>query len=660
MKKNLLTLGVLAISLSLSAQSSNVLTYVGQNALVTVTNDALVYNGGGWQNATGSKVNNTGDIMVVASATGTSEVFNVANDTFVLSYPTTEGVSSTIYGQLYIKDIAQGNITGQVRKEFKVGETGATGRQQFAVPFHQSTVGDINTQLGNYFQLASNVKNASGRFNPASVFRWNNKQIRFDQILNATTLLGKPTDYLILPRRDNTGAAVWNVSSTVNKVNGIPAGDLGYDLSAFKMEVLDKGWLNDLGSGGNKQNIYSERYLTYVNDPFENGTVATNWTSAGTYGRNLSQFANPFLTNLDLSQLGTLLPDVAGVAYYGASSLNWYYSSQAGNTGFTGTAYTSGAATIVNFVGGVAATGDVDKLVIKPLQEIMVKFKPGTSFTAGVYQTPLNLNNLRTFNSAARTAATTNPTGKMVASKTTSSAGQLVKQVAVVLLSDSNTEIARTYYAVAPSFVTGDSQDALAQGYVNNYFIYTKEEALAGGEDLNASKQLYINEANENNFKGKEIPLFLNYDGAGAKLKFELYEGGVKLDNGSTFSNGTSFYISNGNNITKINAGDQLGATSSRFGLYFEQPEGVLSNSTVAKNQTIVAKSGNDWVVRFSSGWKKANIEVYSATGQLVHSKNNVSTVNDYIIPIDNQAKGIFVVKTTGENGEIVTKKIVK
>ena len=105
MKKNLLTLGLLAISLSLSAQSSNVLTYVGQNALVTVTNDALVYNGGGWQNATGSKVNNTGDIMVVASATGTSEVFNVANDTFVLSYPTTEGVSSTIYGQLYIKDI---------------------------------------------------------------------------------------------------------------------------------------------------------------------------------------------------------------------------------------------------------------------------------------------------------------------------------------------------------------------------------------------------------------------------------------------------------------------------------------------------------------------------------------------------------------------------
>ena len=49
--------------------------------------------------------------------------------------------------------------------------------------------------------------------------------------------------------------------------------------------------------------------------------------------------------------------------------------------------------------------------------------------------------------------------------------------------------------------------------------IYTKEEQVSGGADVNANYNLFINEANEVDFSGKEIPLVVNNANA-AKLKF--------------------------------------------------------------------------------------------------------------------------------------------
>ena len=54
------------------------------------------------------------------------------------------------------------------------------------------------------------------------------------------------------------------------------------------------------GVGGNAVNSYNEKYNTYLDDSFEFTTSA--W--AGTFGQNWYQFGNPFLTNLDLSNIG--------------------------------------------------------------------------------------------------------------------------------------------------------------------------------------------------------------------------------------------------------------------------------------------------------------------------------------------------------------------
>lgn len=660
MKKNLLTLGALALGFSLNAQF---LTYVGKGGVVTVQDGALVYNGGGVQLAAGTDptsdrggvVNNMGDIMVVGAATDRFQVD--ANADFRLQFDETKP-NKDVYGQLYIANIPQTGISGVVNKDFLAdANNGTTGRQQTALPFHNFTMTQLKNAIGTYLQTTSTTLNSGGRFNYASVFRWNNAAARFDQLTdaNSSTSVGNPTDYYIQPRRNSAGAIQWDAAVDKKTFTGTPVSDVSGQTQNIALRTADMNYFGaqGFGSNGNRNNIYSERYNSYLNDPFEVGGGAGVPAWAPNYGRNLSQFGNPFLTNIDLSNIindsdgdTSSISNVQGIAYYGANDLNWYYGNQTGSTGYTGTVYSNGNLVIANISGGVFQSGDVNKLVIKPMKEVMIKFSNTTVPT-------LNFNPTRRF---AQTARTGTYGGVTSARNTTIPADKIVKQVAAVLYNTEGSEIARTYYAVSPSAVTAVSEESKLQGYVQGYALYTKEEVATGGEDVNKSQQLYINEANETSFQGKEIPMFINYEGASV-LKFEVYEAGERVAN---LSNGKSFYIKNGNLITRISDGDTMPVTAANYGLYYEQPEGVLGTSDSYKNQTVIAKKDNDWVVRFANNWKSATVEVYSAAGQLLHSKKNVSTASDYVIPMEARANGLFLVKTISENGEIVTKKIVK
>ena len=143
----------------------------------------------------------------------------------------------------------------------------------------------------------------------------------------------------------------------------------------------------------------------------------------------------------------------------------------------------------------------------------------------------------------------------------------------------------------------------------------------------------------------------VNFNDA-AEMKFEVYEAGKRVDKLST---GNSFYIKKDNTITQIADGGSMKVAGTSFGLYYGQPEGVLGTSDTLKGQTVVAKKDADWVVRFSSNWKSADIEVYSAAGQLIHSKKKVSTSSDYLIPFNNNVNGLFLVKATSEAGEVLS-----
>lgn len=657
MKKNLLTLASLMLCSIASAQ----LTYVGDAALMHIQDQALVYSGGGVKLDGTAKVTNIGDFMIVSS----SDNFEVAATAdFRLKY-----VSPGVYGQLYIKDMPQGQITGKVNKEYVDVKHGSTGRQQVGLPFYNYSITDLQASLP-HINVGNSALTATGRWNKRSVFKWNNATSAFDQLTSAlTTSIGKPTDYYLLSRRLYDGTEIWNTTLTNENPNvdlqGYAPANGGDLYSANTMKKIFKGvpvsdtdltntsvnlsgsFTGSFGTNGVAKNAYNELYNSYVDDPF----VTSNWI--GDYGKNIYQHGNPFLTNVDLSLVkkGTTATDDENAI----SNLNgiYYYTSGIENS-IKGTSYTSTTGVKVTFdSSGVIVGGQPNDLVIKPMQEFLIKLADNSAQT-------LKFNKTRRFAQTARNEATSY---SVSAARTSSSASKVVtKQLGVVLLNANDEEIGRTFYVVNSDAITGYApNDARMQATSDNSSIYTKEEQLTGGADVNTTYGLYINEANEDTFQGKEIPLVINNSSA-TKLKFFLIEGGKVLEDNNGLSNGKSFYFSENGNFTKLNSGSTIPVSNTNYtyGLFYEQPEGTLATGELLRGKTVVAKKDADYVVRFNKSWKFADIEVYSVSGQLLHSAKKVSTVSDYQLPLGNSVNTVYVVKVKSDNGEIITKKIIK
>ena len=631
--------------------SSQVLTYVGNSALVTIQSQTLFYNGGGLQTFGNAVVNNSGNVMISGTATGVPatepkiDLATTANFNLRLA-------STTDYGQLYVTGITQGNIAGKVNKEYTSDYlNGTTGRQQTGIPFFNFTYADLKATFGNgNLNLTNGGQTTSGRFNPSSIFKWNNERARFDQIVGGAdaAVIGTPLTYYIIPRRRADNTYFWIPNTEKKTFSGIPVSDM--TTSNIQMS-LSGGFAGSFGYNGNAANYYTELYRTYLDDPFRSKTPS--W--AADYALNLYQLANPFLTNLDLKFIatnetgnardGNYIPNLVGIAYYG--------STQITNT-YAGTQY--GTAIVATTSGGAFQSGDISasRLVIKPMGEFMVKLSSNAAQT-------LNLNRTRRFSFSSRADGVDY---SVAFAKDGDDTGipedKIVKQVAVVMYDADGLEIDRTYYAVSPSAVTGYSPTTtMLQAYApDDKKIFTKEEKSEGGEDINYTDKIYINEANEVNFKSKLIPLYINYDQP-YQLKFEVYEKGERATDG--LSNGNSFYIKNSSGqYVKIVDGETLSLSGAQnIALSYELPEGgTLGNENAIFSQTVIAKKDNKWVVRFAKDWKKATVEVYSVAGQLLNSKSQISTGSDYEVPLNHQAKSVFLVKTVSEKGEVVIKKI--
>lgn len=656
MRKKLL----IAAGISLFLVAKSQLTYVGDAALVQIQDQTLVYSGGGVKLEGSARVNTIGDFMVVSSG----ENFEVATTSdFRLKY-----VSASVYGQLYIKDMPQANITGKVNKEYVEAIHGATGRQQVALPFYNLSPSDLLAILPN-INITNSALSSTGRWNKRSVFKWNNTTSAQDQITSTLTptSVGKPTDYYILSRRNYDGSIAWDptvttendltatdniagttTTSATTAINtkkkifkGVPVSDAGADTSV----TISGSFTGSFGASGNSTNSYNEKYNSYVDDPF----VTNKWT--GDYGLNIYQYGNPFLTNIDLSLITkgnttsddeNAISNLNGIFYYTSGvekgAINAIYTNR---TGVKVTFDGSG-----NIVGGVA-----NDLVVKPMQELVLKMTNNTSQT-------LKFNNTRRFAQTARLESTTYG----VTAARMASSPIVTKQLGVILLNSNDEEIGRTYYVVNSSAVTGYSPDnARMQATTDNASIYTKEELLSGGADASTTYGLYINEANEIDYKGKKIPLVIN-DTNATKLKFFLIENGKIITDNNDLSNAKSFYFENNGTFTKLNSGISLPVTNTNFtyGLYYDQPNGTLGSTELTNGQTIVAKNGSEYVVRFNKNWKAADIEIYSALGQLIYSAKKVSTNSDYFLPLGSSVNTVYLVKIKSENGEVVTKKVIK
>ena len=654
MKKNLLTLSVLAISLTSNAQE--VLTHVDAGATFYVSPNTLVYNGGGLQTKDTGKIENHGNIMIDGTSTSVLRTLNASGtstptaDRIVLKINDPANPITSGYGQLYIKGVPQSNITAIVDKEYAETEHGSY--QQIGIPFYNKSFSELSTDLGAGFTQA--------RWSGKEILRWSNSHMRMDgSIIPASQITNQNVNGITVLLNTSTTANDKAGYFSMGKGGGLNVAALhtvkGVPYDEVITKTLSPATITNYGSGGATLNIYRERYNTYLSDPFES---ANPWT--GTYAKNIHQFSNPYLTNIDLSLIGVdegagqpagfvsdgnHITNIQGI-YVNPNNVKW-------NAGTT-SSYDN--AQMVTFTTGGVPNGPFEALVIKPFGTFKIKLRNNQAAT-------LNFENLRRFSNTPRSATTS----YSVTSRTNST----VKQLGIIALNVAGEKVGNTYYNVAANYVTGNaslSSNQSVQAFTDaNYPVHTfEEDPTVGGIDQNyqSAYRLYINEANEVDFKGKKVALGL-FDSNVKKIKFEIAEDAKYVSDGvHELSSGTGFYYTKGNSAAvQIKHGDIIDVSGNDYAVYYGAPTSSVLATTDVKtpNRTLVVYSPDvaDYIVRFDPSWKTADINVYDMSGKLVHSVNKVKTSSDYVIKLNKEVKTGYVVKIDADNGQTVNTKIL-
>lgn len=677
MKKTLLSVGLLALAINAKAQF---LSSVGDGAVMHIGKDALVYNGGGMRIVGSGLVQNHGNVMLVGSSTDkfstvtTSGVDKAEGSTVVnfinkinetgayASVNTPANPSVYTYGQLYISGLTQGNITGIVDQEYRNVKHG--DYQQLGVPFFNKTFSTFSTELGKTF--------VNRRYSKNEMLVWNNPKAEFDNVdVNSKTTSDATRYYSFGSLNLDTSSKVYTIKGRPYAEENTPA-----------VTLVNGGASANFGNGGNNLNSYGGKYNSYLQDAFSVGSGEQPFT--GNYGKNLYQFSNPFLTNLDLRNIAFTEPASTG----DDNNLSNIYGIRLDVSGVQynpNNPNAGGGSTSIKFVTFVGAgtpstpVGDVDYLIVRPMGTFVIKMKDNT-----MPQT-LNFTKLRRFGyiprsgstnytvSAAKIADPGTAVMRTAASKKTTSDTASVKQLGVIGLDASGNEIARTYYVVYPNAVNGHPETATAQVQSSVAKLETFEEhPTAGGyDDDYLGYSLYINEANETTFQGKAIPLAI-YDSNIKKLKFEIRENAELLESpSSVLSSGISFYYKFGDKgeVITLNQGKEVSVTVPTDGadayLYYGAPNsGTLASNETPKtlpSQTRVVFNPDidNYIIRFDPKWKKADVTVYDMSGKIVKSYNNVNATSDFIIDLP-KGNMMYIVTAVSDTGEKMNSKIIR
>jgi len=678
MKKNLLTISLLAIGLSVQAQT--VLLHVDNAAKMYVSKGTLVYNGGGLQTKGNGNIENRGNFMVVGNTssdvyrnldasgsvvpTGVRGSFiNKLNEETAydqvnpIQNPATPTVPPTpvyTYGQFYIDGVSQGNITGVVDQEFRQIKHGTY--QQMGFPFYGKTVSSLSqtttpvaaTNLGKIF--------TNTRYSGNEILYWNNTTVVSTNLPNGlNTTLGdnlSPFTYYIV------GGNNLNVSTQTRTLEGRPvATDITGGVPTLATTLTNAGNGIYFGATGNAVNQYNEYYNSYLQDTFS----ASSGVWQGNFGKNIYQFGNPYMTNLDLSQIalseangdGNNLTNIYGVRLE-VQGVVYSPLSGGGSSSYKHITFDAGTKQPV---------GDVPYAMVRPMGTFVIKLNSNLT-------TPetLNFATLRRFNYHRRLSTTAYG---VTAAKNTQNT---VKQLGVIGLNANGKEIERTYYVVSPTTISGHTATPTVQVAAAGAtsFGTFEENAVTGGYDNNNfSYWLYINEANENNFKGKNIKL-VNYNPNIVAFKFEIRENAAEVSDGThLLSSGEGFYYKKGTDAAVTPAvqgavvASQAGSTNGvEYDLYYGLPTGTLGTKDdirkASRTLVVYNPDTNGYFVRFDPSWKKASVEIFDLSGKLVSSKKDVDATRDHILDLANDLKIGYLVTIISEKGEKVTSKIVK
>ena len=667
MKKNILTIGLLAIGLSVQAQT--VLMHVDNTAKMYVSDGTLVYNGGGLQTKGDGNIENHGSFMIVGNTTtdvyrnldtsgnvvtaGVSGTFvNKLNNPGNYASRNTAAMGdqtlplSTLnytYGQLYISGIPQSGITAVVNEEFQSVNHGSY--QQIGIPFFDKSFTSLS-EFGKTFNTT--------RWSQNEVLVWNNAKTVFD---NATSVnVGSNTrpaySYYILGAGGGSSAWATDGLATTRTLVGRPVSD-----DNTTVTLSNAGSTVNYGPSGTFTNAYNEKYNTYLGDYFAT-SLSHVWDGVD-YGKNLYFFANPYLTNLDLNSLvdptsPNYISNIRGIRFEPTAGDTHYTTGQGGS--------------VVGFKkvtrSGNVWTGDTDYLNVRPFGTFVIKLDNNTASPAPT----INFANLRRFNYHSRAFNTTYSVTASKNGQNPSTSGS-VKQLAVVGLDANGDEVGRTYFVVSPFSITGFSADAKSQfANESSYKLGTYEEnPTTGGYDTTYQNSywLYINEANDS-FQGKAIKM-VKYSSNITQFKFYIKENGVPTAVGThPLSTGIGFYFKGPDGVLQPLSQQQVlaatGNSTQDYNLYYGAPDpSVLATTeTTTPTRTMVVYNPpiDDYIVRFDPKWKKADIQVFDMSGKLIISEKNINASSDYTIKLQKGLKAVYVVKVVSDKGEIVQTKI--
>ncbi|SHM33549.1 T9SS type A sorting domain-containing protein [Chryseobacterium contaminans] len=654
MRKSLFAIGLLAISYSVQAQ---ILCHVDTNANMYVSEGTLVYSGGGVQTKGTGLLDVRGNVMIVGSGADAFKTIDAAGadktdgGNIILRLNTPNSYATSTYGQLYIDGLSQSNVTGVVNKEYRTDKHG-TGNfyQQIALPFYDKLLGSLSSELNKSFN--------STRYSKNEILKWNNSTV-VSETQAPWSMATQAFGYYMLGSNNNN----LDLSNPPAANNGV------YNLSgkAFTnqpiVNLVNAGNGVTFGPNGTNQNSYGEEYHTYLFDQFESTT--SSW--AGTYGKNIYEFGNPFLTNLDLSKIGYVEP---GTVTDGNNITNiWGVQYSPGDVQYVdGAGSTFTNPLVMTYDSNGRPQGDINNVMVKPMGVFIIKLRDNTPQT-------LNFNTLRRFSNTARVDGTDY---SVTAKKAFKNSNGTLKQLGVIGLDANGKEMGRTYYVVSANALTGHQASAATTGQAaasDNMFV-TYEEKPTGGIDpnYNAQYSLYINEANENDFLGKEIVLHSfdynepNHNQQIVSYKFEVRENAAMIPAGvHTLSSGTGFYYKSANgNVEEVKQGAIIPVSSKSYSLYYGAPDkGSLATKedkpiTLSRTMVVYNPAVSNYIVRFDKNWKKADIEVYDMSGKLIISKKAVDASKDFVIELDGSVKSSYVVKVVSDKGVVVNTKILK
>lgn len=665
MKKNLLAIGLLAMVSSVQAQ---ILLHVDDTAKMYVSSGTLVYNGGGLQTRGSGNIDLHGNLMIEGN-NSTDVVRTITTDAGAV--PKLDGgnivvrlndlTNYTSYGQLYINGFAQTSLNNAVvSKEFRAKRHGSGSYfQQIALPFSGKALSTLSTEFAKAFTTT--------RYSQNEILKWNNTAVVSSHYTNLATLTEDPTGYYMLGSKNNNlntdlpPASMSTIAPTVTgsvfTLNGKPYATVA------PVTLAGAGAGISFGGGGNALNQYNEKYNTYLQDNLETTAGAGAWN--GNYGRNMYQFGNPFFTNLDMARIGYTEAGSPGDGNAVANIWGITYDPGAVVTTSTGSTYATNPLTVTFDPSTNVPVGDVT-ISIKPMQAFVIKLRNDTPQT-------LNFNTLRRFSNVSRAAGTPYSVTALKTTNNTTTYTGSVKQLGVIALDAAGNELARTYYVVSPTAITGHQNDAstsVQTGNTGGNIIGTFEEHPNGGYDFNytSSYWLYINEANENNFLGKNVKL-ANYDygvaNKAVSYKFEIRENAELVPaNTHALSSGTGFYFKGPNGILQEAKQDAVvPILGGEYDLFYGQPASVLSTQDVktpSRTMVVYNPAITNYIIRFDPNWKKADIQVFDMSGKLLIAKKDVITSKDFVIELDSALKNSYMVKIVADNGEIVNAKILK